>query len=108
MIPFNVPPVTGKELEYIESAIKSHKICGDGIFTKKCTEFLDVVPNPTVDVVNEATEIYKSVEATSIIALGGGSPMDVAKAVGVLANFGGKITDYEGNHKRKRGTNGSN
>lgn len=65
----------------------------------KCTEFLDVVPNPTVDVVNEATEIYKSVEATSIIALGGGSPMDVAKAVGVLANFGGKITDYEGNHK---------
>ena len=41
MIPFNVPPVTGKELEYIESAIKSHKICGDGIFTKKCTEFLE-------------------------------------------------------------------
>ncbi|WP_300392303.1 iron-containing alcohol dehydrogenase [Fusobacterium sp.] len=65
----------------------------------KCTAYLDVVPNPTVDVVNEAAAKYEEVKATSIIALGGGSPMDVAKAVGVLANFGGKITDYEGNHK---------
>lgn len=65
----------------------------------KCTSYLDVIPNPTVDVVNEAAAKYQEVQATSIIALGGGSPMDVAKAVGVLANFGGKITDYEGNHK---------
>lgn len=65
----------------------------------KCTSYLDVIPNPTVDVVNEAAAKYAEAEATSIIALGGGSPMDVAKAVGVLANFGGKITDYEGNHK---------
>lgn len=65
----------------------------------KCTSYLDVIPNPTVDVVNEAAAKYAEVKATSIIALGGGSPMDVAKAVGVLANFGGKITDYEGNHK---------
>lgn len=41
MIPFNVPPVTGKETKYIEAAINSHKICGDGSFTKKCTEFLE-------------------------------------------------------------------
>ena len=39
MIPFNVPPVTGKELEYIESAIKSHKICGDGILQKNVQNF---------------------------------------------------------------------
>lgn len=79
--------VVGKVVDIIEKA---------GI---KCTTYLDVVPNPTVDVVNEAAAKYQEVKATSIIALGGGSPMDVAKAVGVLANFGGKITDYEGNHK---------
>lgn len=44
-----------------------------------CTTFLDVVPNPTVDVVNASTKMYKESGATSIIALGGGSSMDVAK-----------------------------
>lgn len=63
------------------------------------TSYLDVIPNPTVDIVDEATALYKECGATSIVALGGGSSMDVAKAVGVLVNFGGKITDYEGNHK---------
>lgn len=61
--------------------------------------YLDVVPNPTVEVVNEAAALYKRCGATSLVALGGGSPMDVAKAVGILARYGGKITDYEGNHK---------
>ena len=58
----------------------------------KCTSYLDVVPNPTVAVVNEATALYKECGATSIVALGGGSSMDVGKAVGVLVNYGGKIT----------------
>lgn len=35
MIDFNVPPFTGKELEYMQQAIKNKKICGDGEFTKK-------------------------------------------------------------------------
>lgn len=41
MINFNVPPSTGKELEYIAQAMKNHKICGDGEFTKKCNEWLE-------------------------------------------------------------------
>ena len=61
--------------------------------------FLDILPNPTVDMVNAAVEAYRSAGATSIVALGGGSPMDVAKAVGVLATYGGSITQYEGAHK---------
>lgn len=65
----------------------------------KCTSYLGAVPNPTVDVVNESAKIYKESGASSIVALGGGSSMDVAKATGVLAKFGGKITDYEGLHK---------
>ncbi|MGL5099338.1 MAG: iron-containing alcohol dehydrogenase [Fusobacteriaceae bacterium] len=65
----------------------------------KCTTYLDVIPNPTIDIVNEAAALYTSEGATSMVALGGGSPLDVAKAVGVLTTFGGAITDYEGLNK---------
>ena len=41
MIPFNVPPFIGTELEYVKQAIDAHKICGDGQFTKKCHAFLE-------------------------------------------------------------------
>ncbi|PWL90947.1 MAG: NAD-dependent alcohol dehydrogenase [Clostridiales bacterium] len=64
----------------------------------KCTTYLDVKPNPTSAIVAEATDLYNACGASSIIALGGG-PMDVAKAVGVVATYGGKIFDYEGNFK---------
>ena len=40
MIPFNIPPYTGEELKYIQSAIQNQKICGDGKFTKMCNAFL--------------------------------------------------------------------
>lgn len=41
MINFNVPPYTGKELEYIKQAVDNKKICGDGEFTKKCNKWLE-------------------------------------------------------------------
>ena len=41
MINFNVPPYTGKEIEYIKDAINNKKICGDGSFTKKCNSWLE-------------------------------------------------------------------
>ena len=41
MICFNVPPCTGNEMKYIAEAVASHKICGDGQFTKKCSEWLE-------------------------------------------------------------------
>ena len=41
MISFNVPPVVGTELKYISEAIQSHKICGDGEFTKRCSQWLE-------------------------------------------------------------------
>lgn len=40
MIHFNVPPFTGKELDYMYEAVGNHKICGDGPFTKKCDEWM--------------------------------------------------------------------
>ena len=39
MIPFNKPFLTGKETQYVEQAVNSGKISGNGIFTQKCHEF---------------------------------------------------------------------
>lgn len=41
MISFNVPPYCGKEDEYVIEAIRNHKICGDGEFTKKCSKWIE-------------------------------------------------------------------
>lgn len=41
MIRFNVPPFTGKEIEYVKEAVDSMHICGDGEFTKKCSKWLE-------------------------------------------------------------------
>ena len=41
MIPFNVPPFLGQEMQYIEKAISNHKICGDGEFTSKCSQWIE-------------------------------------------------------------------
>lgn len=41
MIPFNIPPHCGTEDAYVLEAIASHKICGDGAFTKKCHAWLE-------------------------------------------------------------------
>ncbi len=41
MINFNVPPFTGKEMEYMKEAVTNQKICGDGSFTKKCNQWIE-------------------------------------------------------------------
>lgn len=41
MIPFNVPPYVGKEIEYIRDAIESRKISGDGKYTKLCSKWME-------------------------------------------------------------------
>ena len=61
--------------------------------------FTDCEGNPSVETVEKATAMFQKSGADFIVAYGGGSPMDVAKAVGVVAKYGGSITDYEGAHK---------
>jgi dTDP-4-amino-4,6-dideoxygalactose transaminase len=41
MIPFNAPPVVGSELEYMQSAMASGKLCGDGGFTRRCQQWME-------------------------------------------------------------------
>lgn len=61
--------------------------------------FTETEGNPSVETVDKAKEAFLQSGADFIIALGGGSPMDVAKAVGVVARYGGSITEYEGGGK---------
>ena len=41
MIPFNAPPVVGTELDYLQSAMGSGKLCGDGGFTRRCQQWME-------------------------------------------------------------------
>ena len=43
-IPFNKPYMSGNETRYIEEAVKSGKISGDGLFTKRCHNFFEQLP----------------------------------------------------------------
>ncbi len=61
--------------------------------------FTETEGNPGTETVEKAAEIYRKSGAEFIVAFGGGSPLDVAKAAGVLAVYGGRITDYEGGGK---------
>ena len=56
--------------------------------------FSDVAPNPPIKNVVDAAAQYQSEGCDHLIAIGGGSSMDVAKTAGVLINNGGDITDY--------------
>jgi len=49
------------------------------------TLFCDIKPNPTIQNVKNGVKAFKAAKADSIIAIGGGSSMDTAKAVGIIA-----------------------
>ncbi len=75
--------------------------CVDALKAKgiESSVFTETEGNPSVETVDKASTAYKESGADFIVALGGGSPMDVAKAVGVVARYGGSITEYEGADK---------
>lgn len=41
MIPFNIPPYVGSELDYVRQAVENKEICGDGVFTHRCNAWLE-------------------------------------------------------------------
>ena len=57
--------------------------------------FTDTVPDPTTKVVEQGASILRSGDFDSLIALGGGSPIDTSKAMAVLATHGGSMCDYK-------------
>ena len=53
--------------------------------------------NPNEKAVNDALSLYRSSECDSVIGFGGGSSMDLAKAVALMANHSGNVIDYSVN-----------
>jgi len=58
--------------------------------------FDDVEPNPTCKNVNDGLKAFKLNNCDSLLSVGGGSPQDAAKAIGILFTNGGNIVNYEG------------
>ena len=56
--------------------------------------FADTVANPTEDQAIAVAEQYNAANADGLVALGGGSAMDLTKAVGLLASQGGPLEKY--------------
>ncbi len=48
--------------------------------------YSEIKPNPTIKNVQDGVEAYQAAEADSIVAIGGGSSMDTAKAIGIIIN----------------------
>ncbi|MGE5608249.1 MAG: alcohol dehydrogenase-like regulatory protein ErcA [Bacillota bacterium] len=58
--------------------------------------YSDVASNPRADQVMAGASLYRREACNAIVAVGGGSPMDCAKGIGIVAVSGGHIVDYQG------------
>lgn len=58
--------------------------------------FIDVSPNPRADEVMQGVQVYQENNCNVIVAVGGGSPMDCAKGIGIVSSNGRHILDFEG------------
>lgn len=76
--------ITKRLYRYLEQANVSYHV------------FDRVEPDPTEQVVHDAFDELQAFQADMLIAIGGGSSIDSAKAIGILATNGGKIGDYRG------------
>jgi len=118
---FFIPPVTlmgigahkeiGKQVKVLGG--KKPLICTDKGITKigvaqqiadlvkkdaglDCVVFDETVPNPTDTNVRDGLKVFQDNECDLIISLGGGSPHDCAKGIGIVSTNGGNIRDFEG------------
>jgi alcohol dehydrogenase len=82
------------------------KKCTDAIMSEhiRFSLFDGVEPNPTTDSVEKGLTLVKHESIDAIVAVGGGSSIDAAKAINVLLANGGQVADYNGfNQIKKKG-----
>lgn len=58
--------------------------------------FAGVTPNPRVDEITAGARVYRETGCNAIVVVGGGSPVDCAKGIGIVTANGGSIADYDG------------
>lgn len=75
-------PVVKELLETLEQKKISYRV------------YADIVPDPSAEIINEGAKSMKEFDADSVIAIGGGSSLDSAKGINIVASDGGKIEDY--------------
>ena len=111
---FNKPHFDNGAIEQISDILKAHGIknpliCTDpGLSSIGMTDklrnllsnelsptFYEETPaNPTEKAVNEALDLYKTNNCDGVVGFGGGSSMDLGKAVALMANHEGNVVDY--------------
>ena len=76
--------VTDKDLIKFKVATKVTQLLDNNGFSYQV--FDEVMPNPTISIVQKGVEVFKQSGADYLIAIGGGSPQDTAKAIGIIIN----------------------
>ncbi|MDQ0246244.1 alcohol dehydrogenase [Bacillus fengqiuensis] len=84
-------------VENVTNILKDHQI--------SYVIYSEVEPDPSVETVDKAAQMFQREEADALIAIGGGSPIDTAKGVRVIAGNGGSIRDYAGVNLIKQKSN---
>jgi len=84
--------VTDKDLVKIGLVEKLTAVLGD-----RCVGVFDeVIPDTGVHIIEKGAEYGRSVEADTVVSIGGGSPIDTGKGIAVLLKEGGKVADHAG------------
>ena len=114
---FNQPHFENGSLKLISQVLKEHGIskpliCTDPGLVKigmtdkirslisnelSPTFYTETPANPTEQAVNDALEMYKQNDCDGVVGFGGGSSMDLAKTVALMANHEGNVVDYSVN-----------
>jgi alcohol dehydrogenase class IV len=84
--------VTDKMMVRLGQASRLHEILTTGGIDSEV--FDDTVPEPTAASIQAGVARLRDGDFDSVVALGGGSPIDSAKAMAILARYGGHIRDY--------------
>lgn len=91
----------GRVFVFVDDAVRTtpfvrdieHNLAQTGV---EWAQFSDIEPDPSAATVQAALEQALAFGPEALLAIGGGSTMDVAKAIGILVTNGGQIHDYEG------------